>query len=428
MIAAFFAVFLVFPVGHVLAGAFVVDGKFSFEAFTLAFQNPVLVESIQNSFAVSGIVMVACTVLAFPLALLFVNREFRGKGVFQALLLGALVLPPFVASIGFRQLFARFGSVNLALLELGWIDRPIDFLGAHPLAGVIALETLHLFPILFLNLLATLANVDPSLVEAAASSGASRWRVFRKVTFPLVLPGWFAGAIVVFIFALTDLGTPIVFDARNLVAVQIFERASEGSREPVAYALVVMVLVLTLVLFGLGRYAVARHSGAQASKGTVASRTRPLSRGEALWVVPLLILLVVATLLPHLSILLVSISDHWFFSALPQEVTARHYGRLATDPIAYLGVKNSLIYASLSTLVDLVLGVAIAWLSVRKRTKTGFLLDAMAMLPLALPGIVLAFGYANGFTSPMLDGLPAPVRAFFASPTVLLVFGYAVRR
>lgn len=428
VIAAFFAVFLVFPVGHVLAGAFVVDGKFSFEAFTLAFQNPVLVESIQNSFAVSGIVMVACTVLAFPLALLFVNREFRGKGVFQALLLGALVLPPFVASIGFRQLFARFGSVNLALLELGWIDRPIDFLGAHPLAGVIALETLHLFPILFLNLLATLANVDPSLVEAAASSGASRWRVFRKVTFPLVLPGWFAGAIVVFIFALTDLGTPIVFDARNLVAVQIFERASEGSREPVAYALVVLVLVLTLVLFGLGRYAVARHSGAQASKGTVASRTRPLSRGEALWVVPLLILLVVATLLPHLSILLVSISDHWFFSALPQEVTARHYGRLATDPIAYLGVKNSLIYASLSTLVDLVLGVAIAWLSVRKRTKTGFLLDAMAMLPLALPGIVLAFGYANGFTSPMLDGLPAPVRAFFASPTVLLVFGYAVRR
>src|SRR5690606_33593507 len=134
----------------------------------------------------------------------------------------------------------------------------------------------------------------------------------------LVLPGWFAGAIIVFIFALTDLGTPIVFDVRELVPMQIFERATEGSRDPVGYALVVIVLVLSLVLFLLGRRAVGRRSAQQASKGSVVARTRPLPAAAKPLLAVGFAVLVAVTRLPHLAIALVAFSEKWFFSIVPE--------------------------------------------------------------------------------------------------------------
>ncbi|MFG0320501.1 MAG: ABC transporter permease [Planctomycetota bacterium JB042] len=420
LLAAFFLTFLVWPVAHVLGGAFLVDGTPSLGAFSLAFQNEVFVRSIVNSLVVAVAVTLLASVVSFPLAHLFVHYEFRGKGLLQGLLLSAMVLPPFVAAIGIRQLFARFGSVNLALMELGVTDEPIDFLGGHPLLGVVLMETLHLYPILFLNVVASLSNIDPSLDEAAESVGASRWTRFRRVTLPLVLPGWFAGAIIVFIFALTDLGTPIVFDVRDLVPMQIFERATEGSRDPVGYALVVIVLALSLVLFLLGRRAVSRRTGQQATKGSVVARTRPIPPRVKPFLALGFVVLVVVTLLPHLAIALVAFSEKWFFSIVPEHFSLKHFGRVLTDEIAYVGVKNSLIYAACSTAIDLVLGVGIAWLAVRGKGRLGALFDAVAMLPLALPGIVLAFGYTYAFSKTPID----PLR----DPFVLLVFGYAVRR
>ncbi len=420
LLAAFFLTFLVWPVAHVLGGAFLVDGAPSLGAFSLAFQNDVFVRSIVNSLVVAFAVTFLASVVSFPLAHLFVHYEFRGKGLLQGLLLSAMVLPPFVAAIGIRQLFARFGSVNLALMELGVTDEPIDFLGGHPLLGVVLMETLHLYPILFLNVVASLSNIDPSLDEAAESVGASRWTRFRRVTLPLVLPGWFAGAIIVFIFALTDLGTPIVFDVRDLVPMQIFERATEGSRDPVGYALVVIVLALSLVLFLLGRRAVSRRTGQQATKGSVVARTRPIPPRVKPFLALGFVVLVVVTLLPHLAIALVAFSEKWFFSIVPEHFSLKHFGRVLTDEIAYVGVKNSLIYAACSTAIDLVLGVGIAWLAVRGKGRLGAMFDAVAMLPLALPGIVLAFGYTYAFSKTPID----PLR----DPFVLLVFGYAVRR
>src|SRR5207244_181493 len=127
--------------------------------------------------------------------------------------------------------------------------------------GVVILQTLNLYPIMFLNVSAAMANVDPTLRESAENLGANPWRVFRSVTLPLVAPGYFAGAIIVFIWAFTDLGTPLTFGFSRVVAVQVFDRATETATNPMGYVLVCVVLVVTLVLFlvskwflGRGRY------------------------------------------------------------------------------------------------------------------------------------------------------------------------------
>src|SRR5205085_752997 len=152
--------------------------------------------------------------------------------VLAGLLLVPLILPPFVGGIGLERFFQRFGTLNLLLIKIGLVDpaRPIDWLGGGGFLGVLLMQVLHLYPILYLNLAAAWANVDPTLEDAARNLGAGEIRTFRTVTFPLLLPGYFAGATLVFVWAFTDLGTPLVFNWNKVIPVQIYDQVSDPQR------------------------------------------------------------------------------------------------------------------------------------------------------------------------------------------------------
>lgn len=243
---AFFVCFLFYPLWYAVVRALWVNGELSLVFFELMAGNPVYREMILNSFRLGMFTTVATTLLSLPVAFLLVRYDFRGKNVLNGLILVPMVLPPFVGAIGMKQMFARFGSINLLLLELGIVDQPVDWFGGG-FAGVVILQVLHLYPIMFLNVAAALANIDPSLEEAARNMGARGFRLFRTVTFPLMLPGYFAGAIIVFIWAFTDLGTPLIFNYRQVVMVEIFNAISDINENPMAYALVVFLLLLTVL-------------------------------------------------------------------------------------------------------------------------------------------------------------------------------------
>src|SRR5262249_31133471 len=120
------------------------------------------------------------------------------------------------------------------------------------------------------------ANVDPALEDAARNLGAGEWRVFRTVTFPLLLPGYFAGASLVFVWAFTDLGTPLVFNYRAVIPVQIYDQVSAPRQtNSTAYALVVVTLVVTAVLFYAARWAVSRGAYVGGGKGAAATGAPP---------------------------------------------------------------------------------------------------------------------------------------------------------
>ncbi len=227
LLVVFFGLFLIYPLVYVFLNAFYIDGQFSVEFFSLMLQSPVQQRALLNSFELGIVTTILTTIISLPIAFVLVRYEFIGKGLLSGLMLVPMVMPPFVGAIGMKQMFARFGSINLLLMDLGFIDTPIDFFGGGGFWGVVILEALHLYPIMYLNIAAALANVDPSLEESARNVGASGFRLFRTVTFPLMLPGYFAGAIIVFIWAFTDLGTPLIFEFREVVAVQIFNMATD---------------------------------------------------------------------------------------------------------------------------------------------------------------------------------------------------------
>jgi iron(III) transport system permease protein len=415
----FFIVFMLYPLGYVFSGAFFTDEGFSLVFFGLMLSSPNYTVILANSINLGLAVTLCTTLLSLPLAFLLVRYDFPGKGLLNGLILIPLVLPPFVGAIGMRQLLARFGSINLLLLQMGVIDQPIDWLGGG-FGGVVLLEVLHLYPIMYLNLAAALANVDPTLEEAAKNMGASGFKLFRTVTFPLMLPGYFAGAIIVFIWAFTDLGTPLVFEYRELIAVQIFNMVTDLHQNPMGYAFVVAVIVLTLFFFYLSKRLLGGKSYEMMGRGHVASAVRPASVSLTVLIYTVVLSISALALIPHLGVVLTSVAGRWFLSVLPSEFTIRFYREVFSHDLTLLSIKNSLLLSSLSTIIDIVLGVTIAYLLARKRVPGRDVLDALAMLPLALPGLVVAFGYVAAFSATPLDPR--------INPVPLLVIAYAVRR
>lgn len=422
----FFLAFLALPLLYVFQQAFFENGRPTLAFFALMLKDPVRREAIVNSINIAALVTLFTTLVTVPLAYLMVRCQFRGRGWIEALLLVPMVLPPFVGAIGMRQIFARFGSVNLLLMKLGLIaeNHPIDWFGGG-FWGVILLEVLHLYPIMYLNVAAAMANVDPSLEEAAENIGASGFKLFRTITFPLMLPGFFAGATIVFIWAFTELGTPLVFEYRQVVPVQIFDMVSDIHANPIGYAMVVLVIAITMIFFYLAKRTVGARRYEMIARGHVGARTVPLRGGKEAAALALCLSLIGVALLPHVSVLLTSIAQRWFMTVLPQETTLKFYGKVFTHELTLPSIKNSLFYASLSTVIDIFLGIAIAYLLTRKRIPFANVIDATAMLPLALPGLVIAFGYMATFSSGVFEkSFLNPLN----NPTVLLIIAYAVRR
>jgi iron(III) transport system permease protein len=415
----FFIAFMLYPLGYVFSNAFFTAEGFSLTFFKLMLSSPNYVNIVANSINLGLVVTLLTTLLSLPLAFLLVRYEFPGKGLLNGLILIPMVLPPFVGAIGMRQLLARFGSINLLLLQMGVIDQPIDWLGSG-FWGVVILEVLHLYPIMYLNLAAALANVDPSLEEAARNMGASGFKLFRTVTFPLMLPGYFAGAIIVFIWAFTDLGTPLVFEYRELIAVQIFNMVGDLHQNPMGYVFVVAVMVLTLFFFYLSKRMIGGRRYEMLARGHVTSGVQTASPALTVMIYGVVLGISALALIPHLGVFLTSITGRWFLTVLPSEYTLRFYREVFTHDLTLLSIRNSLLLSSLSTIIDIILGVTIAYLLARKRVPGRDVLDALAMLPLALPGLVIAFGYVAAFSATPLD-----VRI---NPVPLLVIAYAVRR
>lgn len=413
--------FLIIPVSIIMAKAFYADGQVSLEYFRLLFSNALQVEAMLNSLGIGFWSTVFCVALSYPLAVATGRFDFKGKAILSALLLVPMIMPPFVGAIGIQKLFAKMGSVNLFLLDIGWITEPIDWLGGeYKFWAVVILEVLHLYPIMYLNLSAAIANIDPSMEEAAAMFGAKRFRRYRDIVLPLSAPGFYAGAIIVFIWAFTDLGTPLLVGLHNCVPVQIFNMVTDANENPVGFALVFMVILATASLFGVSKYLSGRKKVEMMAKGHVHSAVTKIGFIPSLPIIFALTAVVTIALIPHLSVALTSVSDEWFFSVLPQSYTLDHYRMIWGTDLPATGIKNSLFLASASTLVDLVLGVMIAYVVVRKLIPFSGLLDALVMVPLALPGIVLAFGYVITYTDTVLD----PLNNAFP----LLIIAYAVRR
>jgi iron(III) transport system permease protein len=425
--AAFFTAFFLWPIGATVAGAFVdADGKFTMSFVTEVFRNRIYLEGLRNALLLAIASTTLTMLIALPLAFIADRFEFPAKKLLSAVLLVPMILPPFVGAIGIRQMLGQYGALNALLVKLGILgeSQTIDWLGEGRFWGVVALNALHLYPILFLNVAAALANVDPAMEEAAENLGCTGFRRFRRITLPLIMPGLFAGGVIVFIFAFTELGVPLIFDYSRVTSVQIFDGIKEIAGNPFPFALVVVMLVSTVLLYALSKLLFGGSAHAMMAKATTAGGARAIGRGPGILCASAFAGVTLLALLPHAGVVLVSFAGEWYRTVLPSRWTLEHFEVALGHGLTVPSIINSLKYASASTLIDVLLGVAIAYVVVRTTLPGRSVLDAVAMLPLAVPGLVLAFGYISMTQDGRTFAFLNPAK----DPSVLLVIAYAVRR
>ncbi len=423
----FFAAFFFWPVYQILRGGFLDgDGRFTLRTFAALLSDPLYREGLRNAFAL-GLATTAITfVIALPLAWLADRYTFPGKALLGAVVLVPMILPPFVGAIGIKQIFGQYGALNSLLIDIGF--RPegwtFDWFAVAPFWGIAVVTALSLYPIVYLNCAAALANVDPAMEEAAQNLGCTGLRRFIRVTLPLIRPGLFAGGTIVFIAAFTELGVPLIFDYARITSVQIFYGLKDIGGSPAPYALVTLLLLSTTALYIVGKGLFGRPAHAMMAKASSTGGARPLPPAAAWLCTAFFSLATAVALLPHLGVVLTAFATDWYASVLPDAFTLQNIHLALGHPLTVSAIRNSLIFAAASTVIDLVLGVAIAYVVVRSRLRWRGLLDVLAMLPLAVPGLVLAFGFLVMSQEGRFFSFLNPTQ----NPTALLIIAYSVRR
>ena len=428
---ALFGLLFLWPLSLVVRGGFLEGGQFTLAYLAGVFQNPIYAEGLWHSFLLGIGTTLLTLVISVPLAWLGNRFEFPGKAFVSGLILVPMILPPFVGAIGFQQILGQYGALNAAL-HLG----PIDWLGKGRYFGVILLQSLALYPIMYLNVAAALANVDHAMEEAAENLGCSGVRKFRRITLPLIMPGLFAGGTIVFIWSFTELGTPLIMNYTRCASVQVYDALKEIGSNPFPYALVFVMLSASVLLYATTKLLFGRQAYAMQGKAATTFTARRVRGWRSLPVLAPFLLVISLALLPHLGVVLTSFSQpgSWYRTVLPSVFTTANYVEALGHDMTVSSIRNSLLFASLAVMFNVVFGLAIAFVVVRSDLRVRGILDALAMVPLAVPGLVMAFGYlaisslmsntgwvkASAFWTGLLD-----VRV---NPTLFLVIAYAVRR
>jgi iron(III) transport system permease protein len=456
----FFAAFFVWPILQILKGGFVdADGRVTFAYLGALLSDPIYLGGLANSFLLAITTTAIALLIALPLAVVSDRFLFPGKNLLGSLILVPMILPPFVGAIGIKQILGQYGALNSLIIQLGL--RPagwtFDWLGANQFLGIAIVTALSLYPIIYLNAVASLANIDPAMEEAAENLGCVGFRRFFKITLPLIKPGLFAGGTIVFIWSFTDLGVPLIFDYARVTSVQIFYGLKDIGGNPFPYALVAVMLASSVLFYGIGKGLFGRQSYAMMAKATHSGGPKRLDGANA-WLATLLFGGVTfLAILPHLGVVAVAFSNDWYSTILPSNFTLDNFQLALGHELTVPAIANSLKYASISTVIDLILGIALAYVIVRSKIRGRQILDFLAMMPLAVPGLVLAFGYlavgnvVGGWsespawvvwlstTTPTVfgqfDDIYAQAMKWLkynltasANPTLLLIIAYSIRR
>jgi iron(III) transport system permease protein len=427
LVWAFLILFLVYPLGRIFYDAVTDEaGVLTLANFHDFFTDRFYLRSLWHSLILGVATVITSSVLGVAVALLLVRYDFAGRGLFSYLTMIPIISPPLVGVLGFTFILGRAGTVNVLLMDYLDMLRPVNFLyGVH---GVVLVETLHMFPMITLNVVDALGKVDPSLEEAAESVGARAWSRLWRVTLPLTTPGYVAGALLVFIWTFSDFATPLVLGVQDLLAPQAYLNIVQFvDRRIFRMGIVISTLmVLLAVLFLLAaRHYVAIKDYSSLSYSRVARRR--LAGGPQILAIAFLSLLLLLSFIPYIGLALASVGKGWALTPLPVAYTLQYYERVIVETPKY--ILNSFLYSGLAVVICVLVGVPIAWLLARSSVPGRGALDAVNTLILAVPGTAIGIAYIRAFHFD-LPGFDRGLTSFWiVMPLVLAVrrLPYTVR-
>ncbi len=362
-----------------------------------------------NTLALALIVGVLSTLLGLATALLALRTRFPAKGLLRILSLLPVITPPFVIGLALILMFGRGGFITTFLAVHFDIPRSRWLYG---LPGVAIAQVLAFTPIAFLVLAGLVQGVAPSMEEAAQTLRASRWHVFRTVTWPLIRPGLANAFLVAFIESLADFGNPLVLGGNyNVLSTDIFFAVVGAAHDQGRAA----VLALVLLAFTLGAFVVQQRWVGEAGYTTVTGKgeggiSPPLPGwlGAACYgtVLPWLGFTVVVYAIILAGGFVADIgrdntpSLQYFWTAFSVE---RGVGGWFLSGSGWSSLITTMELALVAMPITAALGILAAWLLARQRFAGRGVFEVLAMMSFAIPGTVIGVSYILAFNVPPLE-------------------------
>lgn len=389
-----FALFFIYPCVRLLWEAFYTEKTgFTLKAFVKFFSKKYYYATILNSFKVSGAVTVISLLLGVPFSYFFSFYKLKGRKILFVTALLCTMSAPFIGAYSWIMLLGRSGVITKLLESIG-----IRIGSIYGFGGILLVQSLKLFPLVMIYMNGAFQDIDASLLEASASLGCTGVKRFFKVVMGLTAPTILAAALIVFMRAFADFGTPaLIGEGYKTFPVLIYDSflSEVGADYNFASAVSVLAIILTAAVFLIQKVATSKFKFTINSLHPI-QKKKPKGLGSVLMHV-YCYLLIAVSLLPQFYIIVDSFRD--YKGQVAQATYSLSNYQNAIRKLMGRSIKNTLVISSLSLAIIIVIAVLIAYLVVRRSSALSHTVDTISMLPYIMPGAVIGIALILGFNT-----------------------------
>ncbi|MEA3027567.1 MAG: iron(III) transport system permease protein [Alphaproteobacteria bacterium] len=385
-------VLVVLPLLSLLLGSIRGEQGISLDNFAEVVSGRLYVNALRNSLILGAWTGLFSLVIGVSLAWAVSRTDVPGKALIQMTASLSYLSPPFLTAIAFVYLFSpNAGLINVLTRDV--LGLPLLTFNIFSMTGLVLVTVLHTFPFVYLLASSALLSVDASYEEAAQILGASKFRTAITITAPLVAPAILSGTLLAFVNAIALFGSQAIIGLPGRIVTlptRIYALFDYPPEYGLASALSLLFVVITVVALYLQRAFLARRSYVTlAGKG---ARPQLMNLGPARWAVFGFVVLtfIVAIVLPYMTLIAVSLSKSWGLDFWKGLTLANYKFILFEYNVTQRAILNSLGLATVAATIAVLLGAIIGWIDLRTRIPGRRLLDYFALIPLGLPGIVVA--------------------------------------
>jgi iron(III) transport system permease protein len=385
-------VLIVLPLVSLLWGSIASDEGFTFEFFQRAVSSRLYATALINSLVLGAWTGLFSVLIGVPLAwaVARTNLPFKGFVKFTASL--SYLSPPFLTAIAFVNLFSpNAGLINAFVRDV--LGLPGLVFNIFSMTGLVLVTVLHTFPYVYLLASSALQSVDASYEESAQILGASKLRTALTITGPLVAPAILSGALLAFVNAIALFGSQAIIGLPGRIftlPTRIYSLFDYPPQYGLASALSLIFVAITVAALYLQRTYLAKRS--YVTMGGKGVRPQLIDLGSGRWLLFgfCVLVFIVAILLPYAALIAVSLSKSWGLAFWKNLTLANYSFVLFEYDVTQRAIANSLVLAVAAATIAALLGAMIGWIDLRTKIPGRRLLDYISLIPLGLPGIVMA--------------------------------------
>lgn len=415
MFLVLFALFLIYPLFGILQQAVISkEGVFTLQEFTKFFSQAYYSKTILNSFKVSIAITAATLILGIPFSYFYSFYRLKGSKFLFVVGILCCMSAPFIGAYSWILLLGRSGVITVFLKDAFGIQ-----LGSiYGFGGILFVQAMKLFPLVFIYMNGAFKNIDNTLLEASANMGCVGVKRFFQVVMNLSMPTILAAALLVFMRAFADFGTPLLIgEGYRTFPVEIYNQylGENGTDHNFAAAISVIAIVVTALVFFIQKWATSRYNFSINALHPIEKKKPTGVKGALMYLYTYGLVLV--SFMPQVYIIYLS------FRNCDQAVFKPGYSlanyQLAMKKLLVRSIKNTMFLGVGSLVVIVIFAILIAYLVVRRSSVLNNAIDTLSMMPYIMPGSVIGIAMVIAFGKPPLA---------LTGTALIMLISFVVRR